>query len=661
MVIIIITIPFVYVSIELNRQVFMKNNLIPFLLVIATVLSGCSRLQPPPETLTASITPLPTRTPQPPPPSSLTVCLGQEPNTLYPFGELNSAARSVLAAIYNGPIDTIGYEYQPVILTRMPSLESSEAQIARVQVQAGSQVVDADGNLVSLDAGVRVRPAGCRDDDCVITYDGTSSLEMEQMIVTFRLRPDLMWADGTPLTADDSIYAFEIQANNDADAYRIDRTQVYEAADAQTLQWFGMPGFIDPSYFTNFWQPAPKHLWSQFPANELPSVDIASRTPTGWGPYMISEWIPGDHITLTKNPYYFRGRDGYPKIDTISFRFISDPNTALSELVAERCDILDPTINLDNHVGLLQEMQAAEQAQVFITTGMTIEWLGLGIAPASYDDGFDLQKDRQDFFADNHTRQGIAYCLDRQSVVDNTLFGLTTVPTTYVPVEHPAFDVNIAEIPYDPEVGISLLELAGWLDTDDDPSTPRRAVNVPNVAFNTPLQLDYFTTTSTQRRQAVEILQQSLAECGIGLNVEYFSQNDLYAPGPNGFLFGRRFDLAQYALGVEGIEPPCGWFTNAEIPSESNSWIGTNITGFRSDEYDAACRTARISLRDEQAYVNSYRQTQIILSNELPVIPLYYRLRIAAARPEVCHFDLDPTANPLWNIDVVDIGETCQK
>lgn len=640
----------------------MKKSILLLLLITVVVLGGCLPAQAPISTpAVASSTPLPTRTPPPPELSSLTVCLGQEPNSLYPFGELNAAAWTVLAAIYNGPIDAVSYEYQPVILAQLPSLENGEAQIVRTQVQVGDQIVDADGDLVSLAAGMQVRPAECREDDCVITYDGTTPLEMDQMIVNFHLRPDLAWSDGALLTAEDSIYSFEIQSETGVNSYLTERTEVYEIADAQTLQWWGVPGFIDPTYFTNFWAPAPRHLWSQFSADELASVDIASRVPAGWGPFMIEEWLPGDRITLTKNPYYFRAVDGYPKIDMLSFRFTPDPDLALSELIAGRCDILDPSINLDNQVGLLQEMQSSEQAQIFHANGMSIEWLGFGLVPAAYDDGFDIARDRPNLFADQYTRQGIAYCLNRQSVVQNVLYGLTTVPTTYVPPGHPVFDSNIEPIPYDPDAGISLLEQAGWRDSDDDPSTPRRAVNVRNVPFNTELRLTYYTTASTQRRQVVEIIRDSLSECGVGLVVQYVSQSDLYAPGPEGFLFGRDFELAQYGLGVNAIEPPCNWFTSTEIPSSENSWIGVNVTGFRNDEYDAACFAAQSSLRDEQAYLNSYRQTQIILADELPAIPLFYRLRIAAARPDVCHFDLDPTANPLWNMEAIAVGDTCQK
>ncbi len=605
--------------------------------------------------------PLPTATPFP---SALTVCLGQEPNTLYLYGGPNAAARSVLAAVNDGPIDTVSYEYQSVILTQLPSLENSDAQIVKTPIQSGSQVVDAEGKVVLLEQGVKVRPAGCRSDDCVITYDGTTALEMDQMVVNFRMRPDLTWSDGTPVTANDSVYAFTLanDAGSIADTFLLDRTQVYEATDENTVQWWSKPGFIDPAYFTNFWQPAPKHAWSEFPVNQLPNIDVASRSPIGWGPYMVQEWMAGDHISLVRNPYYFRAAEGLPKFDTLSFRFIADPNTALTELVAGRCDILDPSIRLDNNASLLEEMQAGEQAQVFFTPGMTIEWLGIGTTPATYDDGYETiyQKDRQDIFADAHTRQGIAYCLDRQSVVKNVLLGRTTVPTSYLPIEHPLYDPNIEAIPFDPSVGRSLLEQAGWKDTDGDPATPLVAVTVKNVAAGTPLLLNYYTTTATQRRQVTDILTQSLAQCGIGVNAQYFSQNDLYASGPGGLLFGRRFDLIQYAMGVNGVEPPCGWFTSAEIPTASNGWIGTNVTGYKNEQYDTACRAAQLALPDEQAYVDLYRQTQVLFASELPAIPLYYRLRIAAARTDLCHFELDATANPLWNIESVDTGEACQ-
>lgn len=594
---------------------------------------------------------------------SLTICLGQEPNSLYPYGELNPAARSVLAAVYDDPYDVLDYEYQPGLLKDVPSIAGGDAQIVRSQVEPGATVVDASGNLIKLATGANIRPAGCRADDCVITYDGVSALEMDQMVVDFRMREDLTWSDGTPVTADDSAYAFTLASAPEAEAsaYLIQRTQIYETTDTYATQWWGIPGFIDSAYETNFFAPAPKHLWSKFPVEQMGEIDIASRSPVGWGAYAIREWVAGDHIKLEKNRYYFRA--GYPKFEGLTFRFIADPNTALSELVAGRCDILDPSIRLDSQLALLMEMQKAEEANYFAAPGMTIEWLGLGITPASYDDGYNIgsQKDRQDIFGDAHTRQGIVYCLDRQSVVDTVLLGLTTVPTTYVPVKHPLYDTNVADIRFDPAVGASLLQQAGWRDTDGKPETPLVAVTVKNVAPGTPLQLNYYTTTSTQRRQVANLIEASLAQCGIGLNVKYFSQNELYAPGPGGYLFGRNFDLIEYAMGVDGIVPPCQWFASSEIPTADNLWIGTNLTGYKNPEYDVACRKGQLALRDEPAYAEAYRETQVIFGDELPAIPLYYRLRVAAARPDLCGFELNSTANPLWNIESYEIGEACKR
>lgn len=639
----------------------MKRSFIPFFIIlILFAVPACLSSTATTETPTPVEEPPPSPTPATNETDAFTVCMGQEPNSLYPFGALNSAARNVLAAIYDGPIDNAGYEYQPVILTQIPSIENGDAQIVRIAVEDGGQVLDAEGRIIELEKGARIRPAGCRSDDCAVAYDGVSPLEMDQMIVTFRLRPDLAWSDSAPLTAEDSIYSFELQRDTNVNTFLTERTQSYEAADETTLQWFGLPGFVDSTYFLNFFQPAPKHAWSEFPADQLPDVDVSSITPMGWGPYIITSWIPGEGITLEKNPNYFRIRDGYPKLDRIEIRFIPDPDLALSELIASRCDLIDPTVNLEDHVGLLKEMQTAEEARMYVVTGMSMEWLGLGLAPASYDNGYDIQKDRQDFFADTYTRQAIAYCLDRRTIASDILYGLADIPTSYLPANHPALDTDITAIPYDPEIGKSLLEQAGWQDHDDDPATPRRAINAKNIAYNTPLVLSYRTTSTAQRRQVTAVFERSLAECGIGLNVEFLTPNELYAPGPGGVLFGRQFDLAQYALGVEGIEPPCAWFQSASVPSEANGWAGSNVTGFENAEFDSACRAAQSSLREDVAYLTNYRKTQIILAEQLPAIPLYSRLRIAASRPDLCGFDLDPTMAPFSNIEAFDVGASCQ-
>jgi peptide/nickel transport system substrate-binding protein len=636
--------------------------LIAFVLVAA--LSGCAL----PFGRSGAPTPfaLPTANPTPTEPAqrSLTVCLGAEPNTLYPLGSPNAAARSVLAAIYDGPLDTLSYDYQPVMLQKLPSLADGDVQIVPAEVRAGDTVVDANGTAVMLAAGQRMRPASCRGDDCIVTYDGSSTLQMDQMIVTFTMRPDLTWSDGTPLTADDSVYAYQIDLETApvGSRFLLDRTQVYEAADAASTQWWGIPGFLDPSFMTNFWSPAPKHAWSTFLPAELAQIDIASRSPMGWGPYQLEEWAAADHIKLVKNPSYFRLAEGYPKFDEVIFRFVTDPNAAISELTAGRCDILDPSVRLDGQMALLSQLEQAGTARVSIAPGMAIEWLGIGIVPGAYDDGISLARnDRPDLLADARTRQALALCADRQQAVDTVLFGRSTVPLAFVPIDHPLYNGNVPAYKHDTAAGIALLEQVGWRDLDGDPTTPRVASGVANVPAGTPLSLNYYTTPALQRRQVADILSQSMRACGVGVSVQFFSQDDLYAPGPEGLLFGRRFDLIEYAMSTDEVVPPCSWFMSGDIPNAANLWIGTNVTGFKDPEFDAACHSAALALPGESRYDEAYGEAQMLFASALPAIPLYHRLKVAAASADVCHFDLDPSANPMWNIEAFDMGQGCQQ
>ena len=639
---------------------FMKAFITLFVLALTLPACAPQAIVTPFVADTPTPTSLPLGTPTPAT-RSLTICLGEEPNTLYPYGNLNSAARSVLSAIYDGPMDVSDYGYEPIILEKIPSLEDGDAQASPVSVNAGSKIVDSTGNVVLLSTGTKVRPSGCRSDDCAISYDGSSTLQMDQIVVTFTMLKGLMWSDGAPLTSSDSIYSYGLASSEltPGSKFLIDRTASYEAADEQTIQWWGIPGFIDADYYTNFWMPLPEHAWSEFPPDQLLKVDVSSKLPLGWGPYIIDEWEPGKSLHFIKNLNYFRADSGLPKFDELTFLIFPDTNAAMSALVDGTCDVLDPSTRLDGQVGLLQQMQIDNRARLFTAQTMTMEWLGIGITPASYDNGFNVKEDRPDFFGDKRTRQAIALCLDRQKVVDTVLFGLSQVPDSYLPADHPLHNANIQTYEYNPASGNQILEQVGWLDKDHDPSTPRLAQSVTNVPVDTPLILNYYTSSATQRHQVAEIFTQSLAECGIGLNVIYSSASDFYAPGPTGPLFGRQFDLAEYAIGVNSLEPQCSWFTSSQIPSESNHWVGTNVSGYKSSNFDAACQKALQSVSTDPDYA-SHQEAQAIFAADIPSIPLYLRLKVAATRPDFCGFSLDPSSSSaLADIETFDYGDSC--
>jgi peptide/nickel transport system substrate-binding protein len=496
------------------------------LAILAFVLAACGGegggTATPAPTLPTEESPTPTEAA----PRTLTICLGQEPASLFPLGNLSSSAQAVLAAIYDGPIDSNAYGYQPVILAKLPSLADGDATLTAVAAYVGDEVVDADGVPATLAPGVRVRPAGCRSDSCAVEYDGTAEIQMDQMAVSFSLLPGLTWSDGTPLTSADSVYAYTLASNPNlpGSRYLVDRTQSYEATDDLTVQWWGKPGYVDPTYFINFWAPLPRHEWEGFSPDELPEIDIASITPLGWGPYVIQEWVQGEAIRLTRNPEYFRADEGLPAFDTLTFRFQPDPEAAISALVAGQCDLLDPGIHLEGQLALLESMAGQGQVQVFSTPTPVMERIDFGIRPAAYDDGYLATSDRADFFGDARVRQAIVLCIDRQAIVDAVLGGRSSVPASFVPEGHPRYNAAVTAYAYDANAANQLLEQAGWRDQDSDPATPRQAWGVSTVLNGTPLELTYLTTGAAQRVQVASMVADSLADCGVRVDVQYLDQ-----------------------------------------------------------------------------------------------------------------------------------------
>jgi peptide/nickel transport system substrate-binding protein len=162
------------------------------------------------------------------------------------------------------------------------------------------------------------------------------------------------------------------------------------------------------------------------------------------------------------------------------------------------------------------------------------------------------------------------------------------------------------------------------------------------------------------RQQVADFLTKSLAQCGIGVKVQYETPSALFAGGPDGPIFGRKFDLVQFAW-ESSAQPQCFLYLTSRIPASANNWLDVNITGYSNPAYDAACSSGLQALPDTPAYAGSQVKAQEIFSTDLPVIPLYLQPKIAAARPDLCGLTLDPSSrSDLAGIESIDYGKGCQ-
>ena len=630
--------------------------------------------------INAALTPSPAPTPTNPPSTrTLTICQGAEPDTLYIYGGNMLAKSNVLDAIYDGPIDSTGYSYQPVILEKLPNLADGDAAIQPVAMKENDFVVNDAGEVVLLRPGQKVRPYGCNLSDCAITWQG-GALEMTQMSAIFTLKKNIRWSDGKPLTADDSVFGFEMATNcrvpDDpsldcgtlgAGGHRTaESTASYTALNDRTTQWVGLPGFLDQTYMTNFAHPLPRHELQTYTPNKF--LDVEAYSPMGWGPYMIDEWKYGEYIRLSKNPYYFRASEGLPYFDQLIIRFFGMNEAAtLSALENGECDLVDWE-QASKNIPLEHLIEYANNGKLLalITTGTTWEHLDFNIQPAASIlnsgafAGWDLEGDGQGPFGDVRLRQAIAMCLDRQQVVDTLFFGKSPVPDTYLPPNHPLFNAQATHWQYDPAAAAALLDDIGWLDTDHDPATPRLASGVIGVPDGTPLVMSYETTTAETRQQVFQILSQSLAGCGIQVDLHTYSVVDFFNADPTSIVYGRLYDLAEYAWRT-GVTPPCDLFLGNQLPTAENNWTGQNNTGFNDPVYDAACIQQLQSMFGDPGYARSVHDAQRIFADQLPVVPLFLQIKYAAARPDMCGYSLDPTSqSDFWNIEAFDYGPGCR-
>lgn len=629
-------------------------------LVCAVLLTSCDALplntpavQESALTEVAELTAAPTEAtaePAPPEPKTLVVCIDKEPDTLYWYGGHMTAARHVQQAIYDGPIDNTMYGYQPIILEKLPSLEDGDAVVEKIIVQAGDQVVDDLGNPVELAEGVYVHPSGCRAPECVVQFTG-EPVEMDRMVVNFRIKDGIKWSDGEPVTAEESVYSFELASNPEIGwgQYIVERTAEYAAVDDLSVKWTGLPGYIDNLYAINFWMPMPRHLWLDqlgYTATDLLTAEESSRMPIGWGAFTIKEWVEGDHITLEKNPYYFRAAEGLPYVDAVIFRFVNDPNNALAQLLAGECDIVTEEVGLDAQTELLLEL--GEQGMLNPIFGHSTSWEHLDFGINSAED-----YGRADFFEDVRVRQAITYCLDRQGVVNTTLYGQSVVPDTYLPPEHPLYAGSVLpRYDYDPAQGMALLDEVGWRDENDDGI--REAHGIEGISDEVLLEFEWSSSiTPSYRSEYMQYFQKNLAECGVKVNLNTLSPDEYFAHDPAAPLFGRRFDVGSFAWST-GVEKFCQFFLTSDIPNEGNGWVGGNVSGFTNAAFDAACTRAMQALPGSTDYAEGYKESQRIFSEQVPVVPLFLHLKVAATRPEVSGFVLDPTeTSEMWNLELM--------
>jgi len=369
-----------------------------------------------------------------------------------------------------------------------------------------------------------------------VSADGT--------VLTMKLRDDLTWSDGEPLTAADFVFTYQMNVdpnNAVSSAYPYD-TEVasVEAPDDRTVVVTFNQAFIP--WAANLWKGVlPEHILG--PVFEAEgTIDNAewNTAPTvSAGPFVFAEWESGSFARFVANDNYWLGR---PLLDEIFIRFVPDDASQINALVAGDGDL--------GTFFAYPDVPTLEEAGIEVIT-----------VQSGYNEGWFLYlgENAHPGMQDLRVRQALALGFDRAAINSDLLLGLTQPPSTYWE-NTPFADPSIEPWPYDPEQAAALLDEAGWVDSNGDGTRDKDGVE---------LVLSYGTTTREIRQDTQAVAQQQLSEIGIGLELSNADADTFFASyGDGGLAATGQFDIMEWSDSTNFPDPDWYYWLCSEIPSD---------------------------------------------------------------------------------------------
>ena len=555
----------------MNKSPFLKIMLLLFASLL--VLNACGpKSTPAPNQEATSVgieEPVfvaPTSTPTEESPKVLNICIAQEPESLYRYDGRNSLAKqSIFTALYGMN------QGRTWLLESADQLVESNQET--VDLEQGMTVLAADGTVQVLRPGLNIFPAGSAD---VAAWAADAGYQLTRSTTIYKLRPGLLWSDGQALTAKDILFSYHLARRLalPTEQWALDRTANLEAIDEQTLRWTGIPGFSASDAMTFLWKPLPAHLLESLDDVALADATFAALTPPGWGAWRITAWEKGTKLSFEKNPH-FNGETELVKIFDF-LNFIVEPNLdqALAKFEAKECQVLDKSYHLE---ALEDEklMDLATRHQLVVEDYDLVEQLVFNTNPL-------LAEGAQSLLAEVGTRQAIQACLNPGTFLAKFLDkawlkARVADGVNFNPSEHFSGLPDAA----------AKLEEVGWT-LEGATNGIRVARGVPNVEDGTALRLTLLTGQSPQSVEIANLISETLATCGVAVNHQGLPVAEFYAPGPDGHLFGRKFDMALVNWGNLSF-PFCELYLSGQTPSADNYWIGTNVAGLNASGFDYKC------------------------------------------------------------------------
>lgn len=434
---------------------------------------------------------------------------------------------------------------------------------------------------------------------------------------TYTLRPDLVWSDGTPLTANDVAYTFNrilegrYEQRNYGNYVR-NITSVEATDDRTVVMTVRAPSPIMERLAVYI---LPEHVWSGVDAKAVKSFanEPEGEPLVGSGPFLVAERRTGQFIRLIANDSYYAGR---PKVDELVFRIYNNPDALGQALIKGEVDFA---------TGLTADVFSTLEGQEGITTyagdysGFNELAFNMGAATA---DGKPIG-DGNPHLQDQQVRLAISHAIDRQQMVDKILNGYGTPGSTIIPPLYTTLHIDPGTQTYDPALANQILDDAGYAMGPDGVRVGPDGV---------PMKYRLFVRTDSDSSvKSGEYFKSYLAAIGIEAEIKPVDENALFE------IIGRgEFDMFEWGWVVEpDPDYQLSTFTCAKRSYEDGGEIYADLSDsfYCNEEYDQLY-AAQSEETDQTARADIVKQMQQILYDAVPYVVTYYYDNLEAYRSD---------------------------
>jgi len=411
--------------------------------------------------------------------------------------------------------------------------------------------------------------------------------------ITFRLRNDVHFSDGVPITADDVIFTYQTVTDPNVDAANlacmyIDVDRVERISD-RVVKFYMKRPYFKALEVLSFWDIGiyPKHIY-QF--EDAKQFDRRISNPVGSGPYVFERWDSGEQIVLRRNENYWGPK---PRIKKVIYKFITNPTAAAQALKAHQVDII-VMHDSEQFADLVADEQFKKEFNCLAYWNPGVPYYYIG------------WNEDMPFFADARVRLAMTLSINREQIVSKLLKGYGEVITGPYYIKGTQNDATIKPWPYDPERAKKLLDEAGWIDHDGDGIRDKNGV---------PFRFKFsYAAGDSLYVPLATLLKDELAKVGVEVIPDPYEWSVLLPR-----ITDRRFEAMVMGWGGDIVEDNYQILHSSQVGNR-----GMNYVGFRNAEADALLEQIRRTIDPVQQDTLCHRLHRI-LHEQQPCTFLFVR------------------------------------